>query len=133
MNRRTRRAGIVDWVCQKEFRQMLRSGLTAALAYRPQPGGLIDDRPYVIFNIICRIILNNKCRERVQRQGQTVPITKPSRAVSTTAGVTSDRPLSRRMRSICERRRRSSRKFPPVTRTIAANASGSLIPSQGRV
>jgi hypothetical protein len=50
----------------------------------------------------------------------TCPITRLSRAASTTALVTSLRALISRIRSIWARSRFSSRKFPPVIRMMAA-------------
>ena len=66
---------------------------------------------------------------RLQRQnaflGTFSPITKLSRAASTTALVTFCRPLTSRIRSIYVSSRFSNRKLPPVIRMIAATVSGS--------
>ena len=55
-----------------------------------------------------------------------VPMTRHSRAASTTSRVTCDSALMSTRRTICVRSRCKSRKFPPVMRMMAANASASL-------
>jgi hypothetical protein len=64
--------------------------------------------------------------------GYAVPITKLSRAASTTSRVTVCSALISRRRAICVRSRWSNRKLPPVTRIIAASASLSATPSSGK-
>jgi hypothetical protein len=58
-----------------------------------------------------------------RKQCQASPITRLSRAASTTALVTSYSALTPIIRSIWVRRRVSSRKLPPVIRMIAATVS----------
>ncbi len=53
-------------------------------------------------------------------------MTKFSRAVSTTSFVMRPNSLICKMRSICVNKRWINRKFPPVTRAIAAIASASV-------
>ena len=60
-----------------------------------------------------------------------VPITRLSRAASTTSVVATCSRLRVRMRSTCDSSRCRSRKLPPVMRMIAATASGSDMPLGG--
>jgi hypothetical protein len=72
---------------------------------------------------------------RRYRRGRrhAIPITRLSRAASTTAAVTACSRLMPRMRSICESSRRSRRKLPPVMRMMAAIASWSDMSEAGGV
>ena len=63
------------------------------------------------------------CKNLPLCKHQTCPITRLSRAASTTALVTSSNVLISRIRWICVNRRLSSRKFPPVTRMMTATVS----------
>src|SRR5262249_21653177 len=63
---------------------------------------------------------------------QTAPMTRLSRAVSTTSCVTRVKALMSTTRAICVSRRWSKRKLPPVIRIMAANTASSVHPSSGK-